>query len=1062
MSGGVSLHERLADWIAHLDHVLPSQAPIRDFVHHNTLHGYQHLPFDQALAAARRELGISGYWPADRFRAEHAAGRISLDDLEAVLDAARNDIDVDVAPGVTRRAVWRAGLRFDCATPSPARLRWALDEAESLVRVPADIAAESRRWRHGAREGELPALWQTARSLVETLPALAHDDGIRDWAGLVALLGVGGECRGTLRDLILTLSGEDILEQVRADLLRHCAAHLDHGLAAWHNPRRAQGFYAAWRHLVAGDAGWTLTAQADARKRLASLPDDPVETIGNELARIGLPEPAWEAYLRHLALQLPGWSGMFLWRDRHPGYGGLPAPVSMTDYLAVRLVLENLAADATAHRIWGTPAQLAALEAYFCGSAQTEDHAAHGVELRLRLACHHGELPESLASRVQQMEAPGERPEESRAAWAALASAAAEAEQEHRRALHDADAARAWPLFRLALLLGLDAPGLQALGTAGAAGLLGCLQELDADRMGHLWLQAYERHYADQVFAALVANHRRALPATDVSAQLVVCMDDREEGFRRHLEEADPALETLGGAAHFGVFQNWKGLGDTAVTPLCPVVPVVIRPSHEVHEVPREGQEAAADQAVSRRRRAAAAWARRLQWSRFGLGSSAVATVLTAPAALADLALRAFAPRAWGRRLAAEIAGTRLALNASPAAAAQVASPDQPRLGFTDDEQAERIGNFLTGLGLTAGFAPLVVIMGHGSNSQNNPHLAAYDCGACSGRHSGPNARLFAAMANRPAVRERLAARGIAIPLGTWFLGAEHNTCDDSVSWYDLEDVPPAQADAVVRLQRTVRSAGEAHAVERCRRLMSAPLGMSPRQAWRHVGGRRHDFAQPRPELGHVTNACAVIGRRQVTRGAFFDRRAFLISYDPTRDPEGAVLTRHLTINGPVGAGINLEYYFSTVDNERFGCGTKTMHNVAGGLGVMAGASSDLRTGLPRQMIEIHEPMRLLVIVEQTTEMLTRIYQAQPAVQELVGNGWLLLAAIEPVETAGDEAVIHRFDPARGWVRWHPAVPLPSTVARSADWFGGQRMPLAPVLLTASLPGAVPAAGGTA
>ena len=67
---------------------------------------------------------------------------------------------------------------------------------------------------------------------------------------------------------------------------------------------------------------------------------------------------------------------------------------------------------------------------------------------------------------------------------------------------------------------------------------------------------------------------------------------------------------------------------------------------------------------------------------------------------------------------------------------------------------------------------------------------------------------------------------------------------------------------------------------------------------------------------------------------------------------------------GPVGAGISLEYYFSTVDNERFGCASKVTHNIAGLFGVMEGADSDLRTGLPWQMVEIHEAMRLLVVVD--------------------------------------------------------------------------------------------------
>ena len=108
----------------------------------------------------------------------------------------------------------------------------------------------------------------------------------------------------------------------------------------------------------------------------------------------------------------------------------------------------------------------------------------------------------------------------------------------------------------------------------------------------------------------------------------------------------------------------------------------------------------------------------------------------------------------------------------------------------------------------------------------------------------------------------------------------------------------------------------------------------------------------------------------------------------------------------------------------------------------MEGASSDLRTGLPRQMIEIHEAMRLQVIVEAKIDLLTEIYMRHPPLQELVGNGWLLLSAKDP-----DSERIDIFDPNKGWVRWTGQVmPLP-TVERSEDWYQGKMEPLTPVLL---------------
>jgi uncharacterized protein YbcC (UPF0753/DUF2309 family) len=205
--------------------------------------------------------------------------------------------------------------------------------------------------------------------------------------------------------------------------------------------------------------------------------------------------------------------------------------------------------------------------------------------------------------------------------------------------------------------------------------------------------------------------------------------------------------------------------------------------------------------------------------------------------------------------------------------------------------------------------------------------------------------------------------------------------------------------------------------------------------------GRANDISQARPELGHAANAAAFIGRRAMSRGLFLDRRVFLISYDPTTDADGAIVEGILLAAGPVGAGIALEYYFSTVDNERFGCGSKITHNITGLFGVMEGADSDLRTGLPWQMVEIHEPMRLLVVVEQTPEMLSAVVERQPALQELIGNEWIVLASKNPLTVA-----LHLYCPRRGWLPWSGPAVLPQ-VARSADWFAGESDALAPAII---------------
>ncbi|MDH5778855.1 MAG: DUF2309 domain-containing protein, partial [Gammaproteobacteria bacterium] len=602
----------------------------------------------------------------------------------------------------------------------------------------------------------------------------------------------------------------------------------------------------------------------------------------------------------------------------------------------------------------------------------------------------------------------------------------------------------AWRLFRLAQHLGLSANEIRQLDESQIEQIFACL-DMDEESMSYLWLQAYEQHYRDQVFNAVVQNHgrgrwreRKERPA----AQVIFCMDDREEGIRRHLEEINPMIETMGAAGFFSIAMNWQGLDDTTLTPLCPIV---LTPAHNVIEQAIDGLQTRKQQHDQRRKQRLGLKNILHQELRRNLFSSVLLVSLSAPLALVTLLGKLFAPLSTGRfirrlqtayDLHVETDIKVTAKNDSPASA------DAPRDGFTDQEQADRIAGFLRTVGLSTDQGRFVVLMGHGSGSQNNPHASAYDCGACSGRHGGPNARAFARMANRPEVRALLQQQGLNIPTDSWFIGAEHNTCDEQIIWYDTRLIPNDLQAEFKQLKNDLSKACHASAHERCRRFASAPRNPTDKQALQHVVARAFDFSQARPELGHATNAVAFIGRRAISQGAFFDRRSFMISYNPKEDPAGKIIEAILLAAGPVAAGISLEYYFSTVNNAQYGCGSKITHNITGLFGVMDGTSGDLRTGLPQQMIEVHEAMRLQVLVEAKTEVLTRIYQEQPAIEELIGNGWLLLSAKDP-----DSERIDVFVPGEGFKPWQANNTEISVVTKSIDWYRGKHHPLSPVLI---------------
>ena len=175
------------------------------------------------------------------------------------------------------------------------------------------------------------------------------------------------------------------------------------------------------------------------------------------------------------------------------------------------------------------------------------------------------------------------------------------------------------------------------------------------------------------------------------------------------------------------------------------------------------------------------------------------------------------------------------------------------------------------------------------------------------------------------------------------------------------------------------------------------------------------------------------------------------MSYDKSQDtPANMILARILGAVIPVCEGINMLYTLSAIDNRGWGSGTKLPHNVTSLLGVMDGAASDLRPGLPWQGVDIHEPVRLLFVVETTPEAMLQIMAENPTVGRICRNGWAQLAVLDP-----DSSRIQRFIDGK-----FEDYSLTSTELASADssleWYRGWRDHLNFALIRTA--GGVPAA----
>jgi len=919
--------DRLRCAVEHAGHLLPRQGPIGVFVHHNTLHAFQDLPFERAVIEASHLFGAEPYMSEAAYRTELTRGRIQLVDIDALLDSEPDSL---VFPGLSRGSLRRAmitpGVReFDAAT-----ILWRTEQG--------DLAKDFRR-------GALRALFEAcfARTIAhEEEPAQPRplDDIIHPW------------------------------------LIRLCSVFLDQGTAYWPMPHREKGFYESVRRLLGRRGGAFpkyLAGLDDEFRRQQRLSFSAADAVLDFLDTQHHGEAAWSDVLQAELLALPGWAGLMRRLQEDPSLAPHEVlPCSLMDFLAVRLTMSRVASRMSAAE--------AALE---------------------------------------------ENPLKT---------------QKNRRL------SRTARVYDAARVIRLSANEVTRLSDSGWAAFISEVKAFNGMERRRVFHLAYERWHEREILRGL-ASHRKYRGVSDAAfesrarppVQVFFCIDEREESMRRALEEVDPLVETFSSPGYFGVAVDYKGIDDPHSAAFCPVV---VKPEHAVLERPM-----AEDSALLERRR----WRRRVlgllmrnslvsskTLVRGWLSTSVLGLLSAVPLVGHLLAPRRYAlVRDWLNDAFLPEPRTELTLmrNTAESQGAMTGL----LTGFHPEEKAERVASVLGPAGLMSGFARVVVILGHGSTSLNNPHESAHDCGACGGRRGGPNARLFAAMANRSEVRALLREWGIDIPSDTWFIGGYHDTCSDDVELFDLDALRETHQADLDRIRESLDLAKARNAHERVRRFESCAPGAGPDDALRHVEERSEHLAEPRPEYGHCTNAVCVIGRRSLTRGLFLDRRAFLASYDAHRDPTGESLASLMAAVVPVCAGISLEYYFSFVDNYHYGCGTKLPHNVTGLVGVMDGHASDLRTGLPWQMVEIHEPVRILFVVETTPDRLSKVIDASPSLKQLVENRWIRIATVDP---ASGRVHVRR---ESGFEEFNERLERLPVALSSAEWYSGklQHLPMA-------------------
>ena len=507
--------------------------------------------------------------------------------------------------------------------------------------------------------------------------------------------------------------------------------------------------------------------------------------------------------------------------------------------------------------------------------------------------------------------------------------------------------------------------------------------------MRYIWLKAWEKSWQNKLAGRLYKNSVQTAAAPGEKkpplAQMVFCIDTRSELIRRHIE-AKGDYETFGYAGFFGIATDYQDLATGLVKKSCPpIVPSAYIITEEATK------EKAIEFAFYKRKQGYGQFFAYLLQRLKNMLPSAFGYVEGAGLFYGFKLLR----RTLFPSLSAD--GPLFATDCHEG----ICVPEIHHHGqaganaqtISTDEKAAIVKSAFDLLGWKI-FAPLVIFAGHGSHSANNPFGSSLDCGACAASPGRHNARMFAELANQPEVRVALSEQfDIHIPSGTFFLGAEHNTTTDEIVLFDAN--APGSHRLLINAVKLDLSEIQISAV--------AERSGSKKNPLKEASKKSGSWAETRPEWGLAGNASFIVAPRRLTKDIDLESRCFLHSYNWETDEQGTFLES--IMQGPmvVTQWINNHYYFSTVDNTKFGGGSKITHNVTGKFGVVEGNGGDLKIGLPLQSVNLtdkkifHQPLRLSVIIQAPLKRVEQILDRNFQLKCLIKNEWIYLMVMDPL-----------------------------------------------------------------